>query len=139
MRIRILVIGTLVFASHVALGDMLVTLPGPSKALSQQASSFKHEIVRSLVSRGIEHQAAEAIAGERVSDTYDAMLLSHMISTKLGLEKKEIYNYIASQALFQKRVDLRSYADVVAMMHQINGSAVSKKELQSIKEYVSIV
>ena len=83
--------------------------------------------------------AAEAIAGERVSDTYDAMLLSHMISTKLGLEKKEIYDYIASQALFQKGVDLRNYADVVAMMHQIKGSALSKKELQSIKEHVSIV
>lgn len=139
MRIRILVIGTLVFASNVALADMLVTLPQPSKTLSQQPSSFKHEIVRSLVSRGIEHQAAEAIAGERVSDAYDATLLSDMIATKMGLQKREIYDYIASQALFQKGVDLRSYADVVAMVHQINGSAVSKKELQSIKEYISIV
>ncbi len=139
MRIRIFVIGTLVFASHVALGDMLVSLPQPSQILSQQPSSFKHEIVRSLVSRGIEHPAAEAIAGERVSDAYDATFLSHMIATKMGLEKKEVYDYIASQALFQKSVDLRSYADVVAMVHQIKGAAVSKKELQSIKEYISIV
>ncbi|WP_345974498.1 hypothetical protein [Sulfurimonas sp. HSL3-7] len=139
MRIRILVIGTLVFASHVALGDMLVTLPQPSQTRSQQPSSFKHEIVRSLVSRGIEHQAAEAIAAESVSDAYDATLLSHMIATKMGLPKKTIYDYIASQALFQKGVDLRSYADVVAMMHQIKGSSVSKKELESIKEYISIV
>jgi hypothetical protein len=139
MRIRILVIGTFVFASHVALGDMLVTLPQPSQILSQQPSSFKHEIMRSLVSRGIEQQAAEAIAGEHVSDAHDAILQSHMIATKMGLDKREIYDYIASQALFQKGVDLRNYADVVAMMHQIKGSALSKKELQSIKEHVSIV
>lgn len=139
MRIRILVIGTFVFASHVALGDMLVTLPQPSQKLSQQPSSFKHEIARSLVSRGLEPQAAEAIAGESVADAYDATLLSHMIATKMGLENKKIYEYIASQALFQKRVDLRRYADVVAMVHQIKGSAVSKKELQSIEEYISIV
>ena len=139
MRIRILVIGTLVFASHVALGDMLVTLPHPPQTLSQKACSFEHEIARALVSRGLEPQAAEAIAGKSVVDAQDAMLQSRMIAAELGLEKEKIYDYIASQALFEKRVDLRAYGDVVAMVQRIRGASLAQEELHAIKEYISAV
>lgn len=139
MRIRILVIGSLVFASHVALGDIVVTVPQARQTESLQPNTFEREIADSLVSRGLEAQAAAAFAKESVVDPRDAMLLSHMIATKINIGSEKIYAYIASQALFQKRVDLRAYADVVAMVQQIKGAAMSKKDLQSVEEYIAIV
>ena len=139
MRIRILLIGSIIFASNVALGDIVVALPQPMQTEAFQPSTFEHEIAASLVSRGLEAPAAAAFAKESVVDAQDAMLLTHMITTKLNLDSKKVFAHIASQALFRKRVDLRAYADVVAMLQQIKGAAVSKKDLQSVEEYLAIV
>ncbi|MBU1642874.1 hypothetical protein KKE54_05890 [bacterium] len=139
MRIRILLIGSIIFASNVALGDIVVALPQPVQTEAFQPSTFEHEVAASLVSRGLEAPAAAAFAKESAVDTQDAMLLIHMITTKLNLDSKKVYAHIASQALFRKRVDLRAYADVVAMVQQIKGAAVSRKDLKSIEEYLAIV
>lgn len=139
MRIRIFVIGSIIFASNVAFGDILVALPQPLQTESLQPSTFEREIANSLVSRGLEEQAAATFAKGSVADAHDAMLLSHMISAKMNIESKKVYAHIASQALFEKRVDLRVYADVVAMVQQIKGAALGKKDLQSIQEYIAIV
>ncbi len=139
MRIRILLIGSIIFASNVALGDIVLALPQPMQTEALQPSTFEHEIATFLVSRGLEAPAAAAFAKESVVDAQDAMLLTHMITTKLNLDSKKVYAHIASQALFRKRVDLRAYADVVAMLQQIKGAAVSKQDLQSVEEYLAIV
>ena len=52
-----------------------------------------------------------------LSGKYD----SEKLSTSLSLSKDSIYNYIASQALYDKSVDLHSYGDVLVMLQKING------------------
>ena len=139
MKNRILFIGSIIFASHVVLGETLVTLPQPAQIVSQIPIPFEQEIAAELVSRGLEDQAAKELSQNSVDDVYSATLLTHMITTKLNIERTKVHAYIASQALFQKRVDLRAHDDVVAMVQQIKGLSMQKEDLKAIEEYISIV
>ncbi len=139
MRNRILFIGSVIFASHVVFGETLVALPQPAQIVSQIPIPFEQEIAAELVSRGLEDLAAKEFSQNSVADVYSATLLTHMITTKLGIERTKVHAYIASQALFQKRVDLRAHDDVVAMVQQIKGISMQKEDLQAIEEYIAIV
>ncbi len=139
MRNRILFIGSIIFASHVVFGETLVALPQPAHMVSQIPIPFEQEIAAELISRGLEEQAAKEFSQNSVEDIYNATLLTHMLATKLDMKPSNIHGYIASQALFQKRVDLRSYDDVVAMVHQIKGMAMQKDDLKAVAEYIAIV
>ncbi len=139
MRSRILFIGSIIFASHVVFGETLVALPQPAQMVSQILIPFEQEIAAELVSRGLEDQAAKELSLNSVADVHNATLLTHMITTKLGIECTKVHAYIASQALFQKRVDLRAHDDVVAMVQQIKGVSMQKEDLQAIEEYIAIV
>jgi len=136
---RILLIGTVLFVTHVAFGEMLVALPQPPYILAQQSSPFEREIASALVSKGLEPQAAEAFAKESTVNGDDAIFLTNMIAAKSGIERKRVYDYVASRVLFKKRVDLRAYDDVVAMVQQIKGTAMTKKDFQSVAEYIATV
>ena len=139
MKNRILFIGSIIFASHVVLGETLVALPQPAQIVSQIPIPFEQEIAAELVSRGLEDQAAKELSQNSVDDVYSATLLTHMITTKLNIERTKVHAYIASQALFQKRVDLRAHDDVVAMVQQVKGVSMQKEDLKAIEEYISIV
>jgi hypothetical protein len=136
---RILFIGTVLFATHVAFGDILVALPQPPQVLTQQPSLFEREIASSLLSRGMEPQAAESFAKESVADANDAMLLTHLLSIKTGIENTKVYEYVATKALFKQCVDLRAYDDVIAMVQKIKGVSISKNDFQAVKEYMAII
>ncbi len=139
MHSRILLIGTVIFASHVAFGETLVVLPQPAAVVCQIPIPFEQEIAAELISRGLEEKAAKELAQNSVEDVYSATLLTHMLSTKLNIERTKVHAYIASQSLFQKTVDLRAYDDVVAMVQKIKGTSMQKEDLKAIEEYISIV
>ncbi|MDA3947101.1 MAG: hypothetical protein PF439_10540 [Helicobacteraceae bacterium] len=139
MKNRILFIGSIIFASSVVFGEILVTLPQSAQMVSQIPVSFEEEIEAQLVSRGLEEQAAKEFSQNSVEDVHNAMLLTYMITTKLGIERTQVHAYIASQSLFQKCVDLRSHDDVVAMLQKIKGVSMHKEDLKAIEEYIAIV
>lgn len=139
MRNRVLFIGSIIFASHVAFGQTLVTLPQPAETVSQIPVPFEQVIAAELVSRGLEEQTAKEFSKNSVDDIYNATLLTHMLTTKLGIQREQVHAYIASQALFQKRVDLRAYDDVVAMVQKIKGVSMQQADMKAIEEYVAIV
>ncbi len=139
MRNRILFMGSIIFASHVAFGEILVALPRPAEVVRQLSLSFEQEIAGELTARGLEASAAKALSQNSVVNGSDAMLLTYMLTTKLGIDRQQVYSHIASQALFQKKVDLRAYGDVVAMVQKIKGVAMAQRDLNAIEEYVAIV
>ncbi len=139
MRNRILFIGSIIFASQVVFAETLVVLPQPPQMSVQQSSLFEREIASSLVSRGLEPQAAERFAKESVSDAGDALLLTQLLASKTGIESKKIFEHIATQSLFEKTTDLREYDDVVAMVHKIKGASINSDDLLAVKEYIAIV
>lgn len=139
MRNRILFMGSIIFASHVAFGEMLVTLPRPAQIVTQVPLSFEQEIAAQLTARGLEEGAAIKLSQNSVEDGTNAMLLTHMLTTKLNIEHKDVHAYIASRSLFQKKVDLRAYDDVMAMVQKIKGHAMEKRDIEAIEEYIAIV
>jgi len=139
MSNRVLFIGTVLFATNVAFGNILMALPQPPQMLAQQTGLFEREIASSLLSRGMEPEAAEAFAKESVADAHDAMLLTQLLSIKTGIENTKVYEYVATQALFKKCVDLRAYDDVVAMVQKIKGISICKNDFKAVKEYMAII
>jgi len=139
MRNEILILGSIIFASNVAWGETLHILPQPSEIVSQIPIAFEQHIASSLISRGLEEQAAKEFSQNCVDDVYSATFLTHMLSTKLAMNTTDIYDYIASQALFKKSVDLRDYADVVSLVQNVKGIGKQKEDLKAIEAYIAIV
>ena len=139
MKNQILFLGSIIFASHVALGEVLVTLPQPAEVLAQRHVAFEQSISNTLVSRGLDVDVAQTLAKDSVEDLLSAALHTQMLSTKLALSKDEIHSYIAAQALFEKRTDLRSHDDVVGMVQNIKGFATLQDDIEAIKEYIALV
>ena len=139
MRNRILFIGSIIFASHVAFGETLITLPQPAEMVSQLPLPFEQNIAAELISRGLEEQAAKEFSQNSVEDVYSATLLTQMLSNKLAIKVEDVHAHIASQALFQKRVNLRKHGDVVAMVQKIKGITFEQEDLQAVQEYISLV
>ena len=139
MKNKILFIGSIIFASHVALGEMLVVLPQASEMSTQFHVSFQKSISDTLIARGLDVHAANDLTKTSVVDPFNAALHTQMLSNKLGLNKDEIYSYIASQTLFQNRVDFRAYDDIVAMVQNIKGLSMQKEDHNAISEYIAIV
>ncbi len=139
MSNRIMLIGTVLFASQVVLGNVLVTLPQPPQIRSQQQNSYEQEIENALVLRGLDKEAAQRLVQENVSSTHDADFLTHLVMMKFDIAATKVYDYVASKALFRKSVDLRAYDDVVAMVQKIKGLSVQKEDLKAIEEYIAIV
>ncbi len=139
MSNRIMFVGSVLFASQVVLGNVLVTLPHPPQIRSQQQSSFEYEIVNALVLRGLEHEAAQKLVQDNVKCSQDALFLTHILATKFDIDAEKVYDYLASKVLFRKNIDLRAYDDVVAMVQQIKGISMQKEDLKAIEEYIAIV
>ena len=139
MKNKILFIGSIIFASHVALGEMLVVLAQASEMSTQFHVSFQKSISDTLIARGLDVHAANDLTKTSVVDPFNAALHTQMLSNKLGLNKDEIYSYIASQTLFQNRVDFRAYDDIVAMVQNIKGLSMQKEDHNAISEYIAIV
>jgi len=139
MRNEILILGTIIFASSVAWGETLRTLPQASEIVSQIPVAFEQHIASSLVSRGLEEHAAKEFSKNCVDDVDSATFLTHMLSSQLGMNSSDVYDYIASQALFKKKVDLRDYADVVSLVQNVKGIGKQKEDLKAIEAYIAIV
>ena len=139
MNSRILLIGSLVFVSNVVFAQGVIVLPQATETVSQLSLSFEKEISNTLVNRGIEVKTAEELSKKSVVDSQNAAYLTQVAVDTLVLSSESIYNYIASQALFQKRVDLRNYSDILALVQNVNGLVLEKEKLDGISLYMSRV
>jgi len=139
MKNQLVILGTIIFASNVVWGDTLVTLPQPSEIVSQIPIPFEQHIASKLTSRGLEYQAAQEFSQNCVKDIYSATLHTHILSAKLAITEDEIHEYIASQALFNKSVNLSSHSDVVALVQKVKGFKNQKEDLEAVTSYIAMV
>ena len=139
MKNKIVLLGSIIFVSNVVLGETLVALPQPSAIVSQLPIPFEQHIVSELVSRGLEVQAAKKFSQNCVVDSHRATLLTHMLGAKLSITQEEIHQYIASQSLFNKSVDLRAHSDIVVLVQNIKGFENQKEDLEAIQAYIELV
>ena len=139
MHNKILFLGSVLFASQVVFAENIVTPPKATEIMTTASYAFEQEISNALIAKGLDADIAQDRAQESVQHMQSAPILTHILSSKLQIEAQEIHSYIASKALFQKSVDLRSYGDVVRMVQEVKGLALGREETQAIKEYMAIV
>lgn len=139
MNNKILLVGSVLFASQVIFAETLATPPKATEIVTTASHSFEQQISNTLVAKGLDEGVAQSRAQESVLHMESAPILTHILSSKLQIDPKEIHAYIATKALFQKRVDLRSYGDVMRMVQQVKGVAVGNHEKQAIASYMAIV
>jgi len=139
MHNKILFIGSVLFVSQVVFAETLATPPKATEIITTASHSFEQSISEALIAKGLDDGVAQHRAKESVLHMESAPILTHILSSKLKIDADDIHLYIASKALFQKRVDLRSYSDVMRMVQQIKGLAVGSQETQAIEEYMAIV
>jgi len=139
MHNKILLIGSVLFASQVVFAETLTTPPKAIEITTTASHSFEQSISTALIAKGLDESVAQHRAKESVLHMQSAPVLTHILSRKLQIEAQDIHTYIASKALFQKSVDLRSYSDIMRMVQQIKGLAVGSQETQAIEEYMAVV
>ena len=136
MNSRILLIGSLVFVSNVVFAQGIIVLPQATETVAQLSLSFEKEVSNALVNRGIEVETAKELSKNSVMDAQSAACLTQIASDTLSLTSENIYNYIASQALYKKRVDLRNYSDVLALVQNVHGLVLEKEKQDAISLYM---
>lgn len=136
MNSRMLFVGSIVFVSNVVFAYTLVLEPQPTELVAQLPCSYEEELAKKLIDRGLEASVAKKLSSKSAKTPALARVQLEKISASLSLSKDSIYNYIASQALYDKSVDLHSYGDVVAMLQKINGVALDTDTIKTIQKLV---
>lgn len=87
-----------------------------------------------LYKRGLDKEVAQQKSEECLDgDDFTNSLLIHNIVAKLDkISYDDVIDYIATAALFNKRVDLSSYETLVAMMHKKIHCTLEKDMLDKI-------
>lgn len=102
-----------------------------------QSNSLSSNIANNLYSRGIDRDASKKIA-KRVFDEDDMaadIMLTNLQNNYTTLSHKEIVNFLSTEALLSKSVDLSSYDYLVSMVYKIKNKPLSD---ESLKELSSI-
>lgn len=99
-----------------------------------QTSSLSNNIANNLYSRGIDRDASKKIAKNLFSEddkTADIML-KNLQNNYNKISQKDIVNFLSSEALLSKSVDLSSYDYLVSMVHKIKNKPLSKESLSKL-------
>jgi len=102
-----------------------------------QSNSLSNNIANNLYSRGIDRDASKKIA-KRIFDKDDGatdIMLTNLQNSYTSISKQEIINFLSTEALLSKNVDLSSYDYLVSMVYKIKNKPLSD---QSLKELNSI-
>ncbi len=99
-----------------------------------QSNSLSNNIANNLYSRGIDRDASKKIAKKLFDDNAlatDAML-TNLQSNYTTLSQKEIVNFLSTEALLSKNIDLSSYDYLVNMVYKIKNKPLSNERLKEL-------
>jgi len=102
-----------------------------------QANSISNNIANNLYSRGIDRDASKKIAKRIFNEDNEAtdIMLTNLQNSYTTISKQEIINFLSTEALLSKSVDLSSYDYLVSMVYKIKNKPLSS---ESLKELSSI-
>ncbi|MCK9492194.1 MAG: hypothetical protein M0Q24_08885 [Sulfurimonas sp.] len=99
-----------------------------------QSNSLSNNIANNLYSRGIDRDASKKIA-KRIFDKDDGatdVMLRNLQNNYTTISKQEIVNFLSTEALLSKSVDLSSYDYLVSMVYKIKNKPLSDKSLKEL-------
>ena len=124
--------------SSVLLASTLTLTPFVTASLNAgtqlKANSLSNSIATNLHRRGIDRDVSSKIANNifSVDEELFALMLQNFENSCNSISKNEILDYLTTQALMQKSVNLASYSHLVSMAHQIKNQALSKNDLKNL-------
>jgi len=99
-----------------------------------QSNSLSNNIANNLYSRGIDRDASKKIA-KRIFDEDNGVtdiMLTNLQNNYTTISKQEIINFLSTEALLSKNVDLSSYDYLVSMVYKIKNKPLSSKSLKEL-------
>jgi hypothetical protein len=99
-----------------------------------QSNSLSNNIANNLYSRGIDREASKKIA-KRIFDEDNGaadIMLTNLQNSYTSLSHKEIVNFLSTEALLSKNVDLSSYDYLVNMVYKIKNRPLSDENLKEL-------
>ncbi|EQB38758.1 hypothetical protein M947_08650 [Sulfurimonas hongkongensis] len=124
---------SLVFlASSLTLSPLLAS--STNQQARTQSNSLSNNIANNLYSRGIDRDVSKKIAkrifGEDEGTTN--IMLINLQNNYTSLSQQEIVNFLSTEALLSKSVDLSSYDYLVSMVYKIKNKPLSSKDLKEL-------
>lgn len=113
-----------------------VTLPSPQERVQTKVKSISSTIAGILHRRGLEEDSSQAIANNFLDNNEElfSFMLENLKQGTTALHEDEILDYISTQALFRKSVELDSYAYLVKMTQGIKQKPLGKETLQELEK-----
>ena len=99
-----------------------------------KVNTISNSIAKNLHRRGIDKDVSIKIANNIfiVDEELFTLMLQNLESDCNLLSKNDILNFLTTQALMQKAVELDSYSYLVNMVYQIKNQALSQKDLKNL-------
>jgi len=123
------ILSSLLLVSSLTLTPFLSITVHASSQLTQ--NSLSNTVAKNLHRRGIDKEASKKIANNifNIDEELFTLMLQNLEQSYPSLNKAEILNFLSTQALMKKSVNLNSYSYLVNMMHQIKNKIPNKDEL----------
>ena len=99
-----------------------------------QVNSISGSIAKNLHQRGIDEDVSKKIAKNifNIDEELFALMLQNLQNNCSKLSRSEIMDFLSTQALMNKKVNLDSYSYLVNMAYQIKKRALSEDDLKGL-------
>ncbi len=101
----------------------------------QQTNNLTNVLASTLYKRGLDEEAAKELSENFLDAHSDHMdeMINQLVHVYPELSHHEIYEYLSSEALHRRSMDLGSYDHLVSMVTKIKGKALSTAELHKLQ------
>ena len=107
--------------------------------LKTQTNSFSMQVAHKLYKRGLDAEVAKQKAQELFNSQDDDFLDTlQLLQSSLDIGYDAMVEYFADAALKHKKIDMKNYSSLVAMVQRIKNIALTKEELQTIQQITAL-
>ncbi|WP_372998645.1 hypothetical protein [Sulfurimonas sp.] len=126
------ILSSVLLASSLTLAPVITTSLTASTQF--KVNSISNSIAKNLHRRGIDEDASKNIANNifMIDEELFALMLQNLQHSCDKLSRSEIMDFLSTQALMNKSVNLDSYSYLVNMVYQIKHQALTQKDLKNL-------
>ncbi|PHQ66067.1 MAG: hypothetical protein COB99_00380 [Sulfurimonas sp.] len=126
------ILSSVLLASSLTLAPVITTSLTASTQF--KVNSISSSVAKNLHRRGIDEDASKKIANNifSVDEELFALMLQNLQHSCDNIRRSEIMDFLSTQALMNKNVNLDSYSYLVNMVYQIKHQPLNQKDLKNL-------
>ena len=126
------ILSSVLLASSLTLAPVITTSLTASTQF--KVNSISSSVAKTLHRRGIDEDASKKIANNifSIDEELFALMLQNLQYSYDKLSRSEIMDFLSTQALMNKNVNLDSYSYLVSMLQQIKHQSLSELDLKNL-------